>query len=421
MAKVFIPIRYATSINSSQTRYIACANGNESINGAEASVQIKYNVIGTFSNQQCTVSANTLNGTTTLRTRINTANGNGVISITSSTTGYFEDASNTDTIAADDLVNFSLVSAGSSGSITVACVGIIFDASSNNFNRFAGSFNGFSTASVTRYYPLCGAGAVTSTEANTRLTVKDSFTGQNFYVYIASNARTTTTTLRTRKNGANGAMSVSVTTGATGLFEDNSNTDSLVSGDTYNLALTTSTGTGTIQPRVTSVALVNSSDKSLTMASGGTARIVTAGNTFYAEAGASCLATSSTEADVALRARDVARMSNFAAYISFNDSNVTATAVTRIDGADGNQTFSVGAGATGAFTDSTNTDLLSVTSKINFKYSAPAGTGGTDFRLVSVHFSPATSIKTILGLAVASVKTVDNLAIASVKTFDGLA
>ena len=421
MAKVFIPVLRNTSMLNSLTYYIGCVSGDASITTPEAEVQVKYNVAGTFSNSQLTVTANTLNGATTLRVRINGANGNGVVSVSSSTTGYFEDTSNTDTISANDLINFSIATAGSSGSVTTFACGIIFDASSNNFNRFAGGFNGFSTASVTRYYPLAGAGTVTSTEANTKLTVKNSFTSQNFYVYIASNARTTTTTLRTRKNGANGAMSVSVTTGATGVFEDNSNTDSLVSGDTYNLALTTGTGTGSIQPRTTSVALVNSNDQFLSMGSGGTARIVTAGSTLYAEAGADCLATSTTEAHVALRVRDITRMSNFTAYISFNNSNVTATAVTRIDGADGNQTFSVGAGATGTFTDSTNTDLLSVTSKINFKYSAPAGTGGTDFRLVSVHFSPATSIKTILGLAVASVKTVDGLAIASVKNYNGLA
>lgn len=65
-------------------------------------------------------------------------------------------------------------------------------------------------------------------------------------VYI-SNTRATATTVKTRKNGADGNQSISVTT--TGILQDTTNSDSIASGDLISISVTTGTGSDTFRMR----------------------------------------------------------------------------------------------------------------------------------------------------------------------------
>src|SRR3990167_11137323 len=111
MAKV-LQVTDNTTLNSALTRYSNCANSTTGDNLTEANRQITYRSAGTLSNLWVNVDSNTLDGTTTIRTRINGANGAQSVSFASSTTGIAEDTTNSDTIVAGDEVNYSLVTAG---------------------------------------------------------------------------------------------------------------------------------------------------------------------------------------------------------------------------------------------------------------------------------------------------------------------
>ncbi len=74
--------------------------------GSESTVQTKIKTAGTFKFMYLYVQTNTKGTNTTFGLRINGTNGTITASVTSSTTGVFEDATHSDTIASGDLVDW---------------------------------------------------------------------------------------------------------------------------------------------------------------------------------------------------------------------------------------------------------------------------------------------------------------------------
>lgn len=203
----------------------------------------------TFEKARIYIFANTKSTTFNVRLRINGANGNNNIAVTSSTTGWFEDTSNTDSVVSGDFVNFLLDDNGGTGSINPFHIAI--DAvGSLNYTRLLSnvadtSGTSFSTASTTNYIRPLGVHTRSATETDIdRCLIATAATAKNMFVYIATNARTTTTTWRFRINAADGNINIGVTSTATGWFEDTSNTDTLSAADNITYSFTTGTGTG---------------------------------------------------------------------------------------------------------------------------------------------------------------------------------
>lgn len=86
-------------------------------NTIETQNSVAHQFVGTLSNIRMYVSANTYSAAATLRSRKNAQNGNQSVTITASTTGWFEDVSNSDVFDEDDLIAMSL-SGGTSGNAT---------------------------------------------------------------------------------------------------------------------------------------------------------------------------------------------------------------------------------------------------------------------------------------------------------------
>jgi hypothetical protein len=84
----------------------------------ETQCSVAHTFIGRLSKARVYISANTYSTDATVRVRKDAGNGNQVITITAAGTGWFEDATNTDTFTATNLCNFSIVG-GTSGSITM--------------------------------------------------------------------------------------------------------------------------------------------------------------------------------------------------------------------------------------------------------------------------------------------------------------
>ncbi len=132
--------------NANTTSYfLPC--GQNTMSATESDAQNQAQLAFTASNLEGYISANTVTATSTFRLRKNTADGNMNFTVASSTTGYFEDVTNTDSIAANDIFNYSLVTGATGTSLRNIFVGITAgyssgDTSIGGFNQYYSRFIG---------------------------------------------------------------------------------------------------------------------------------------------------------------------------------------------------------------------------------------------------------------------------------------
>lgn len=190
---------------------------------------------------------------------------------------------------------------------------------------------------------------------------------------ISPNTLTVIATIRSRKNGIDGTQVISIPALASGSFEDAVNSDSLVAGDLFDTSIVTPAGSGSIYLRAityvlasaTSIPILGASYDSNTIGFGVT-RYVSISGSAYSWA---------TEAQVQYLFRAGATLSNFRVRVRSNTLNGASTARTRVNGANGNQSVSIGAGATGAFEDAVNTDVVAVGNLVNYQFIAGGSAG----------------------------------------------
>ena len=128
---------------------------------ATANAQINSRPGGTYSKLRGKCSANSCNQATTLRFIDNVTNSACVVSITASSTGVFEDTSNTEAVTDGTLCYFSyLVPSGATGTATLSQCQLDFEATTDptKTHTIFGT-NGVpssTTASATYYSTICG-------------------------------------------------------------------------------------------------------------------------------------------------------------------------------------------------------------------------------------------------------------------------
>ncbi len=318
----------------------------------EAAYQAVCRVAGTFS--KFAVNINATGTGRTYRFRVNGANGNQVVNPTDTTAGVYSDGSNTDALSAGDKWNISTTSTGTPSAFWFRAA---FQATTDHAVFLSNTHSSFSTASGTAYVGLAGSGGVAATtEANAQSKVRTAGTLRYLQVYINSNGRGTSTIYKTRINGADGNSSITVTAGATGLFEDTSNTDTIASGDLVNFSVTNGSGAGSITPNFLGAWVITTtgSNDLFGGANAGTARSASGTADYFPFAGSG--ASSTTEANASIQHGFDARASKLRIYLSANAYASDATATFRVAAADGNQTITLTAGATGWFEDTTHTD-----------------------------------------------------------------
>lgn len=223
--------------------------GLGSTQATEANEQHKIRLTGTLKRLFANIATNSLTtATTTIRTRVNGANGAQSVSIGAGLTGVFEDTSNTDSVVSGDLVNYqTVVAAGGAGTLTYGNIGCeLLVSSGDQYQLMSATSNGVSVAlSTTTYLLPSGVLASSTTEDNHKGRVNTpGFITSKLQAFVISNTITATTTIRTRKNNANGAQTLSIGSGLTGFFEDASNTDTYATNDFMNYQIVTG-GSGT--------------------------------------------------------------------------------------------------------------------------------------------------------------------------------
>lgn len=235
-------------------------NADSALN--EARNQVKFKTPGSLRNLWVWASANTRSTDTSLVSRVAGANGNLAVTITSSTTGFFEDTTHSDAIAIDSLVALSLVTSTGTGTLTIPNYGNEFQTGNGTqvmtgLNLAANVGIQVSTTAATRWMapqgdannqiPANGVEADYSTLAQIPMTLT------SLGVFVVSNDLNVTT-LVSRVNAANGGQAVSISNAGTGYFGDIAGSDRVVATDELSLQWNPA-ATGTIM-RINAVAQV---------------------------------------------------------------------------------------------------------------------------------------------------------------------
>jgi hypothetical protein len=391
---LFVTSGTQSPTTAGQTHYLSLVSGGAIIyNSTEAQVQIPYRTAGTFSNLFVRISANSTNNSSTIRTRKNTTtNGTLVVSPGAGTTGVFEDTTNTDSVTAGDTWTYQLVTTGT-GTFTLTIISVLFEptTSSDTVTRIAAAGLGnFSAASASRYNALGGSiSAGSATEANSQVRIKKTLTAKHLSVTIGSNSRTQSTTVRTRKNTANGAMSISYNGGVTGVVEEASpgtNSDSLVNNDLYNTQVATGSGTEAHNICAIALDLISSSDANVGIGSSGITTGVTynANTTTYPSISGQLSTSYTTESLAQVDVRADFTFSNLVLLCASNTVTAASTLVLRKNGASSALTVSITASTSGVFEDNTNTVTTSAANDDLVNLQFVTGATGTSIILRNI-------------------------------------
>ena len=362
----------------------------------EDDVEVSYQTAGTISLLTWLVGTNANTANRVCRLRINNLNSNQSATITASTTGIFQDAVNSDAIIAGDDITLS-VPAGGTGSMN-ASVTTVFAATSNTVSKWGCNsgpdgfqFTDFAGASTTYRIAVYGFDDSTQTTAGEedqiQIKVKTAGTWKNFSVLVDSNARTTTTTGKTRINGADGAQSVSIGSTATGLFEDTTNEDSLVVDDEICYALVTGTGTSIIAINEIHTEFETTNNTGILPSGNTTATDITvnAGVTnFYSIYGLPETVASETDEIIQLQIDRDRVLSDMSVNVAANTTDGSSTLRTRIDQVNGAQSVSIPANTTGFFDETVDEDTVTTNEIINYQIIAGTGTGTISVSTTSV-------------------------------------
>lgn len=207
---------------------------------------------------------------------------------------------------------------------------------------------------LTRHCPVEGS-VLSTTEPNATLTIRGAFTAKKLLVTVTSNSLSggSNTSVWLRLNAANSALTVSITNGTTGTFEDTVNTVAIASGDAVVYRLTTGGTSGTITFNVLSMVFTASGTVALTGA--GTNAALGFGDTKYLTTFGRSSANI-TENNRNSKIRTATTLSKLITSFSTNSLDAATTVRMRKNNSNGNQSVSVTAGSTGDFEDSSNTD-----------------------------------------------------------------
>lgn len=222
-------------------------------NSTESQEQVRCREAGTLSHLTVRVTGNTRTTDTTVRLRINGANGAMSVTIAGGATGEFIHATTTDQVAVDDLLNYAITTGSGSGSITISLIACLFTSSSGKHPLVIGQSGGSATVSagLTRNFFLAGDVNAVTTETNSQARPLSFVALSDFVANISANTiNTGTTTIRPRSSGANlGSAVVNIPAGSTGFLSDTTNSGSDLRTSALNYQMVVSGSSGSLSLR----------------------------------------------------------------------------------------------------------------------------------------------------------------------------
>lgn len=346
--------------------------------GSENQAQIICRSAGTFSN----LTVHSTSNTPTVVFRVNGATGNQTIS----SSGQATDSVNTDAVISGDKVDLDL---SSGSSVVLQSLSSYFTATttSNTVTRLnsTGDNSGI-TQSNENYFFVPGGRCVsggTSTEVNAQIIQQKSGTMKHLFAFVNGNSRGETDTLNDRNNGANGNLTQTIGSNATGTFEDSANSTTVVSGDKYCVDIVLGGSSSSMSLNQIGIDFITTSSATEMVVGISNGISMSSGSTQEWPLGGE-LQSNTTESNRQIAIQVAYTFSNMSINLIVNTSARTMTF--RDGGANGNETFTTTTG-TGFFSDSTNTDVALVGDLVNYQY----GTGSAAATVVAASIWGATA------------------------------
>ena len=210
--------------------------------------------------------------------------------------------------------------------------------------------------------------------------VRDAGSFLNLFVYVPTNTASVTSTITLQKSTVDTALTVSYTSDQTGIKEDTDSVAFLATDEiNYEVTIPSEGGTNTLTISVLKIEFIPDTITNCISFLGKLSGVFSSASTtsFMLPVGDGSYNT--TENNVKLRIRETFVASNLYFYASANARTTDVVIKTRVDGGDGNQSFTYTSGQTGAKEDTSNTDSLSAGN--DFNLSITTGTGTENFNL----------------------------------------
>lgn len=239
---------------------------------------------------------------------------------------------------------------------------------------------------LTRYCACAGANDsfINSTDAFAQARARGSYTLAGLWCRVTGNTISGASTIKSRKNTADGNQLLTIPALTTGAFSDDVNSDALVDGDLFNYQVITG-GPGPESLIFTALAgtLAAATDINITLKSGKTS---TTTGTQYTPLHGACYHRA-TESRSQYVIRTAATFTNLRIHVPLNTRDGASTVVFRINALVGNLTVAIPASTTGAFEDNVNSDAPVAGNSINFRLVVDGAAGAIDVALYNTKVS----------------------------------
>jgi len=327
----------------------------------EAFVQTKVKASYTLDKLFVRVISNNCNGDTIITSRKNAAGGNQSVTIGASSSGVFEDNTNSDSVVDGDYLNSKIVCGGTSGTIDISLITYVLTGDEDPIIQAANgtlSHTGSSDCILGHLIPDFG-----TLEVDKAYRFRTAVTLSHLRIYVATNTATGVGVCQFRKNLANGNMVISIGAGLTGEFEDNVNTDVMDVGDGGGMYVNND-GSGEFEY---SILTMKSTSAVRPFGEYSEYRITNANTTeYYTLEGSSDFPTN-TELRAQMKPRVDVTIQKLYWTIGYNYCEQDSSLFLRVNGANGNLGIIVGAGLSGAFEDLINSDNVNADDLIDWQ------------------------------------------------------
>lgn len=239
----FMGILDASQVNTASESYYSPLPGRVwSAITSETGMQTKYRTAGSLTNWFVNIRTNGRGTNTTMAVRVNGSSGALSISVAGGVTGFAEDTDSV-SVAVDDLVS-AVMTLGTGGGNFQPWNAKADFVTTNEETVHAHGVGSQATwaAGSTNYLFISGGALTTTTEANARTSTNATFWARFLTCYLSTNGVNNATTVKWRKNTANGNQSISIASGATGFAEDVTNIDAVAPSDAVDLQIAVGSG-----------------------------------------------------------------------------------------------------------------------------------------------------------------------------------
>lgn len=247
---------------------------------------------------------------------------------------------------------------------------------------------------VTQFYAISGAIYNETTEINAEVLVRSAYNVTDLLVDVTANGFSAAATHTARVNGADDTtLQVTIAANTTGVFEDNTGTIVLASGDTVNTQIVTPSGHGNIQLAIISLIFEDEDgNDGIFCATEQTLFFTRTIVRHMTVVGALHLDLAEPESAAQYLVRTDLTLSDQRVVVASNALDGASTFRVRVNGADVNQSVSITGNTSGAFEDTTNNDVLADGDLLNYEMTAGTSAMANDeLQLTIAHMKVNTS------------------------------